>query len=93
MNGFGAFILGRNMFGPVHGEWPDKARQGWWGDNPPCHAQTFVVTHYPHEPIEMAGGKRIKGQAAKINANASCESRQLSSSAPSVLTDGKNCSG
>ena len=56
MEGFGAFILGRNMFGPVRGEWPDDTWKGWWGDNPPYHAPTFVLTHYARPPIEMLGG-------------------------------------
>jgi len=56
MEGFGAFILGRNMFGPVRGEWPDDQWKGWWGDNPPYHAPTFVLTHFPRPPIEMLGG-------------------------------------
>ena len=56
MEGFGAFILGRNMFGPVRGPWPDASWKGWWGDNPPYHAPTFVLTHYEREPIEMEGG-------------------------------------
>jgi len=56
MDGFGAFILGRNMFGPIRGEWPDEAWKGWWGDNPPYHAPTFVLTHYPRPSIEMLGG-------------------------------------
>jgi dihydrofolate reductase len=56
MEGFGAFILGRNMFGPVRGEWPDDQWKGWWGDDPPYHAPTFVLTHYPRPPIEMLGG-------------------------------------
>ena len=56
MAGFGAFILGRNMFGPVRGDWPDESWKGWWGDNPPYHAPTFILTHYPRDPIEMAGG-------------------------------------
>ncbi len=56
MEGFGAFILGRNMFGPVRGEWPAEEWNGWWGDNPPYHAPTFVLTHYPREPVEMEGG-------------------------------------
>jgi dihydrofolate reductase len=56
MSGFGAFILGRNMFGPVRGEWPDDQWRGWWGDNPPYHAPTFVLTHHPRPPIEMLGG-------------------------------------
>jgi dihydrofolate reductase len=53
---FGAFILGRNMFGPVRGDWPDDSWKGWWGDNPPYHAPTFVLTHYPREPLVMEGG-------------------------------------
>lgn len=56
MAGFGAFILGRNMFGPIRGEWPDEEWKGWWGPNPPYHAPTFILTHYPREPITMEGG-------------------------------------
>jgi dihydrofolate reductase len=56
MENFGAFILGRNMFGPVRGPWPDDSWRGWWGDNPPYHAPTFVLTHYKREPIVMEGG-------------------------------------
>jgi len=56
MAGFGAFILGRNMFGPVRGPWPDASWTGWWGDNPPYHAPTFVLTHHPRDPIVMEGG-------------------------------------
>jgi dihydrofolate reductase len=56
MEGFGAFILGRNMFGPIRGHWPDESWKGWWGNNPPYHAPTFVLTHHPRDPIEMEGG-------------------------------------
>lgn len=56
MAGFGAFILGRNMFGPIRGPWPDDAWKGWWGDNPPYHAPTFILTHQPRDPIVMEGG-------------------------------------
>jgi dihydrofolate reductase len=56
MAGFGAFILGRNMFGPVRGEWPDDRWRGWWGDDPPYHTPVFVLTHHPRPPIEMDGG-------------------------------------
>lgn len=56
MDGFGAFILGRNMFGPVRGPWPDGEWKGWWGDDPPYHAPTFILTHHPRDPIVMAGG-------------------------------------
>ena len=56
MDGFGAFILGRNMFGPVRGDWPDETWKGWWGDNPPYHAPTFVLTHHRRDPLVMEGG-------------------------------------
>src|ERR1700721_3003572 len=56
MENFGAFILGRNMFGPIRGPWPDRSWKGWWGANPPYHAPTFVLTHHPRDPIEMEGG-------------------------------------
>jgi dihydrofolate reductase len=56
MDNFGAFILGRNMSGPVRGPWLDRSWKGWWGDNPPYHTPTFVLTHYEHEPLVMEGG-------------------------------------
>ena len=52
----GAWILGRNMFGPVRGDWGDKEWKGWWGDNPPYHVPVFVLTHHAREPLEMEGG-------------------------------------
>jgi dihydrofolate reductase len=52
----GAWILGRNMFGPVRGPWPDDSWKGWWGDEPPYHVPVFVLTHHPREPLEMKGG-------------------------------------
>ena len=52
----GAWILGRNMFGPIRGPWPDDAWKGWWGDNPPYHVPVFVLTHHPRASITMAGG-------------------------------------
>ena len=52
----GAWIMGRNMFGPVRGDWPDESWKGWWGDNPPYHVPVFVLTHHPRKPIEMEGG-------------------------------------
>jgi dihydrofolate reductase len=54
--GIGAWILGRNMFGPVRGPWPDDSWKGWWGDEPPYHVPVFVLSHYPRAPLEMAGG-------------------------------------
>jgi len=52
----GAWILGRNMFGPVRGPWPDMDWKGWWGDNPPYHVPVFVLTHHARPSIEMEGG-------------------------------------
>ena len=52
----GAWILGRNMFGPVRGPWPDDNWKGWWGDEPPYHVPVFVLTHHARAPLEMAGG-------------------------------------
>ncbi|MBF4549792.1 dihydrofolate reductase family protein [Pseudoclavibacter sp. VKM Ac-2888] len=51
----GAYVMGRNMFGPVRGEW-DEDWRGWWGDEPPYHAPVFVLTHHARDPIEMQGG-------------------------------------
>jgi dihydrofolate reductase len=52
----GAFVMGRNMFGPVRGKWPDDSWKGWWGDDPPYHAPVFVLTHHVRDPLEMQGG-------------------------------------
>jgi dihydrofolate reductase len=52
----GAWILGRNMFGPVRGPWPDDQWRGWWGENPPYHVPAFVLTHHARPPLEMEGG-------------------------------------
>lgn len=52
----GAWIIGRNMFGPIRGPWPDDLWKGWWGDNPPYHTPVFVLTNYARGSIEMAGG-------------------------------------
>jgi dihydrofolate reductase len=52
----GAAIMGRNMFGPIRGPWPDMSWKGWWGDNPPYHAPVFVLTNHPRESITMEGG-------------------------------------
>jgi dihydrofolate reductase len=56
----GAYVMGRNMFAPVRGEWWDAGGgemwRGWWGEDPPYHCPVFVLTHYPHDPVEMEGG-------------------------------------
>ena len=52
----GSWIMGRNMFGPIRGAWPDDVWKGWWGDNPPYHCDTYVLTHHARAPIVMQGG-------------------------------------
>jgi dihydrofolate reductase len=56
MENLGAWILGRNMFGPIRGDWPDETWRGWWGESPPYHVPVFVLTHYPRKSLEMKGG-------------------------------------
>jgi len=56
----GAWILGRNMFGPVRGPWPDDSWRGWWGEEPPYHTPVFVLTHYPRAPLKMKGGTEFR---------------------------------
>jgi dihydrofolate reductase len=56
MENMGAWILGRNMFGPIRGDWPDDNWKGWWGPSPPYHVPVFVLTNHPRASIEMEGG-------------------------------------
>lgn len=58
--GIGAWIIGRNMFGPVRGPWPDDSWKGWWGDEPPYHTPVFVLTHHARPPLAMAGGTEFR---------------------------------
>jgi len=64
----GAWIIGRNMFGPVRGPWPDDAWKGWWGDNPPYHTPVFVLTHHPRASISMSGGTTFRFVTEGIHA-------------------------
>jgi dihydrofolate reductase len=66
--GIGAWILGRNMFGPVRGPWPDYEWKGWWGDEPPYHVPVFVLTHYARPPLRMAGGTEFRFVTEGIDA-------------------------
>ena len=66
--GIGAWILGRNMFGPVRGPWPDDSWKGWWGDEPPYHTPVFVLTHHPRAPLKMAGGTEFRFVTEGIHA-------------------------
>jgi len=66
--GIGAWILGRNMFGPVRGPWPDASWKGWWGEEPPYHTPVFVLTHHPRAPLSMAGGTEFRFVTGGIHA-------------------------
>jgi dihydrofolate reductase len=66
--GFGAWILGRNMFGPVRGPWPDESWKGWWGEEPPYHVPVFVLTHHPRAPLRMKGGTEFRFVTGGIHA-------------------------
>ncbi len=66
--GIGAWILGRNMFGPVRGPWPDDGWRGWWGDEPPYHTPVFVLTHHARAPLTMAGGTEFRFVTEGIHA-------------------------
>ena len=66
--GIGAWILGRNMFGPVRGPWPDESWKGWWGDEPPYHVPTFVLTHHARPPLTMKGGTEFRFVTGGIHA-------------------------
>ena len=60
LSGIGAWILGRNMFGPVRGPWPDESWRGWWGEEPPYHVPVFVLTHHKRAPLAMKGGTEFR---------------------------------
>ena len=66
--GIGAWILGRNMFGPIRGPWPDDSWKGWWGDEPPYHTPVFVLTHHTRAPLKMAGGTEFRFVTEGIDA-------------------------
>jgi len=69
----GAWVLGRNMFGPVRGPWVDESWKGWWGDEPPYHVPAFVLTHHARRPLVMKGGTTfhfVSGSATEVLARA-----------------------
>ena len=68
MEGLGAWILGRNMFGPIRGPWPDDSWRGWWGNEPPYHTPVFVLTHHHRPPVTMAGGTEFHFVTTGIHA-------------------------
>src|SRR6478672_2311653 len=81
----GAYIMGRNMFGPVRGGWGDSDWRGWWGPEPPYHAPVFVLTHHLHDPIDIAGGASAVRQALQ----ARCLNELVLDIVPVVLRHGE----
>jgi dihydrofolate reductase len=67
MGGIGAWIMGRNMFGPIRGPWPDESWRGWWGSNPPYHTPVFVLTHHERRPLFMEGGNEFHFETGGIH--------------------------
>jgi dihydrofolate reductase len=67
-DGIGAWIIGRNMFGPVRGPWPDESWRGWWGEEPPYHTPVFVLTHHPRRSLAMTGGTEFRFVTEGIHA-------------------------
>lgn len=90
MDGMGATIMGRNMFGPVRGEWADSDWQGWWGEEPPYHCPVFVLTHYAHDPIEMKGGTTFHFVTEGIEAAYSL-AEAAAGDAPISIAGGASC--
>jgi dihydrofolate reductase len=90
MAGMGATIMGRNMFGPVRGEWADSRWNGWWGDEPPYHCPVFVLTHYARDPIEMAGGTTFHFVTTGIE-SAYAQARSVAGDRPISIAGGASC--
>ena len=90
MDDMGATIMGRNMFGPVRGEWGDSDWTGWWGDEPPYHCPVFVLTHHAREPIPMAGGTTFHFVTDGIE-SAYAQAREVAGDRPISIAGGASC--
>jgi dihydrofolate reductase len=90
LDGMGATIMGRNMFGPIRGDWDDSDWKGWWGDAPPYHCPVFVLTHYPHQPIEMEGGTAFHFVTDGIE-SAYAQATAASGGRPISIAGGASC--
>jgi dihydrofolate reductase len=66
LGNLGAVVMGRNMFGPIRGPWPDEDWKGWWGENPPFHCPVYVLTHHARDPLQMEGGNSFHFVTAGI---------------------------
>jgi dihydrofolate reductase len=66
LGNLGAVVMGRNMFGPIRGDWPDEEWKGWWGEDPPFHCPVYVLTHHPRDPFELENGNSFHFVTAGI---------------------------
>jgi dihydrofolate reductase len=90
LDGMGATIMGRNMFGPIRGPWGDSDWQGWWGEEPPYHCPVFVLTHHSHDPIELRGGTTFHFVTDGIEA-AYAHAEAAAGGAPISIAGGASC--
>ncbi len=90
LDGMGATIMGRNMFGPVRGPWGDSDWQGWWGETPPYHCPVFVLTRYPRDSIELKGGTTFHFVTDGIEA-AYAHAVKAAGGAPISIAGGASC--
>ncbi len=90
LDGMGATIMGRNMFGPIRGPWGDSDWQGWWGGEPPYHCPVFVLTHHPHDPIELRGGTTFYFVTDGIE-SAYARALEAADGAPISIAGGASC--
>lgn len=90
LDGMGATIMGRNMFGPLRGPWGDSDWTGWWGEEPPYHCPVFVLTHYAHDPIPMAGGTTFHFVTDGIE-SAYAQARETAGDRPISIAGGASC--
>jgi dihydrofolate reductase len=90
MDGMGATIMGRNMFGPVRGDWGDSEWTGWWGEEPPYHCPVFVLTHHPREDLEMRGGTTFHFVTGGIEA-AYAQAQAVADGRPISIAGGAAC--
>ncbi|MGJ0121127.1 dihydrofolate reductase family protein [Williamsia sp. MIQD14] len=90
LDGMGATIMGRNMFGPVRGEWGSSDWTGWWGDEPPYHCPVFVLTHHAHDPIELEGGTTFHFVTDGID-SAYAQATDVAAGRPISIAGGASC--
>ncbi|KGI68500.1 dihydrofolate reductase family protein [Mycolicibacterium rufum] len=90
LDGMGATIMGRNMFGPVRGDWADSDWTGWWGEEPPYHCPVFVLTHHGRDSIEMAGGTTFHFVTDGIE-SAYAQARAAAGGADISIAGGASC--